>query len=645
MASKEPKKMDLKSMDVIEDQKRKLKEVFPNVFNESKVDFERLRLSLGDEVDVSPERERYGINWPGKAECMKVIQQPSIGTLKPSKKESIDFEETENLFIEGDNLEILKLLQNSYYGKIKMIYIDPPYNTGKEFIYPDKYSESLETYLAYTGQIDDEGKKFSTNTEADGRFHTKWLNMMYPRLYLARNLLQRDGMIFISIDDNEASNLRKICDEIFGEENFVDCIIWKKRYGGGAKEKHLVTVHEYILFYAKDKESLGELFIPLDPASIERYYKFKDHNFQKRGPYRTHPLEAGKAVDERPNLIFPIIAPDGTKITPERQWYWNEERVKEAIQKGEIEFVKGKNGWTVHSKQYLKEENGEIRQAKAFSLIDDVYSQHGTNEMIEIFGNAKVFSYPKPSNLIEQLINIATNSKEQHCILDFFAGSASTAHAALNLNMQDGGGRKFIAIQLPEPCSGESDAFKAGYKNIAEIGKERLRRVIKKCRKEQKEIKQEGTLFDDGKGQKNMSDIGFKVFKLDKSNFNIWESKSEEKKGATNIEKQLELHINHIDSKATADDILYELLLKSGFPLTTKVEEKAVAGKKVYSIESGALLICLEKELTKEVITEMARLEPARVVCLDQGFSGNDQLKTNAVQIMKSHRVNDFRTV
>lgn len=638
----EVKKADLKSMNIPEDKLKQLKQVFPEIFTEGlKVDWDKLHLVMGENVDVG--RERFGMSWPGKADCFKNIQAPSIATLIPAKDESVNFDSTENLFIEGDNLEVLKLLQKSYYSKIKMIYIDPPYNTGNDFIYPDDYSENLDTYLKYTQQIDAEGRKYSTNTEADGRFHSKWLNMMYPRLYLAKNLLKDDGVIFISIDDNEDSNLRKLCDEIFGEENFVDCIIWKKRYGGGAKEKHLVTVHEYILFYAKNKESLAELFIPLDPSNIEKYYKFKDNNYQKRGPYRTHPLEAGKAVDDRPNLIFPIMAPDGTKIMPERQWYWNEERVKEAIQNGEIEFIRGKNSWTVHSKQYLKTESGEIRMAKAFSLIDDVYSQHGTNEVIEIFGNAKIFPYPKPSNLIEQLINIATSREGQDYILDFFAGSLSIAHATMNLNKQDGGSRKFIAVQLPEPCAEDSEALKAGYKNIADIGKERIRRVAKKIKEEQDQnSNKEKSLFNEGNGAVNQ-DLGFKVFKLVQSNFKVWDEDAGTKKGK--IEKQLEMHVDHINPKSSQEDILFELLLKAGFELTTKIEKISMAGKTVYSIEGGLMLICLEKELTKEVIKAMAEKGPSRVICLDHGFAGNDQLKTNAVQIMKSKGVEDFRTV
>ena len=623
-------KLDLKSKNVVEEQKAKLKELFPEVLTEGKIDFEKLRLTLGDEVDDG--EERFGMTWPGKRDCFKVIQEPSIGTLKPCREESVDFETTENLFIEGDNLEVLKLLQKSYYGKVEVVCIDPPYNTGNEFIYPDKFSESLETYLAYTKQVDDEGRKFSTNTEADGRFHSKWLNMMYPRLFLARNLLKDDGIIFISIDDNEVKNLRALCDEIFGEENFIDCIIWKKRYGGGAKEKHLVSLHEYVLIYAKDVFELPDIYIPLSQKSINRYYKLKDKNFDIRGPYRTHPLEATKSMGERKNLVYSIPAPDGTEIMPKRQWLWNKERTFNTLNNGELDFLKDNNGkWTVHTKQYLKDENGVIRKDKAFSIIDNVYTQHGTNEIINLFGNAQIFPFPKPTSFMNFLINIGIQNKAG-IILDFFTGSCSTAHAVLDLNKEDNGNRKFIMVQLPEPCDEKSEAYKAGYKTIADIGKERIRRVIKKIKKEKEET------LDFGESKQ---DLGFKFFKLDKSNFKIWDGNVEEKP----IQEQLAFAIDHIDPNSKEDDILYEILIKSGFELTTPVETLSLEGKKVYSVAEGALLICLEMNLTTELIRAIAKMEPQRVVCLDSGFEGNDQLKTNAVQIMKSFDVESFRTV
>ena len=631
-ANEHPEKLDLRSHTIADDKKQELLQLFPEIRTEGgQVDFERLKLALGETVDVG--RERYGMNWPGKADCFKTIQQPSMGTLLPCKEQSVDFDTTENMIIEGDNLEVLKLLQKSYLGKIKMIEIDPPYNTGNDFIYPDNYTESLQTYLEYSGQVDNEGRKFSTNTEADGRFHSKWMNMMYPRLYLARNLLKEDGVIFIHIDDFEYDNLKKLCDEVFGEENFLENIIWKKRYGGGARERYLVSVHEYILCYARNLDSIEPLFVPQTQESVERYYVLKDENFDKWGPFRTHPLEATKSMGDRPNLVFPINAPDGTQIMPKRQWLWSKDRVEIELSKGCIAFLKDKDGgWSVHSKQYLKDDEGNIRPSKAFSIIDNVYTQHGTNEIIDLFGDAQVFSFPKPTKLLQPLLNLGTTGRND-LVLDFFAGSGAIAHAILDLNRQDNGNRKFILVQLPEPTGRED------YKTIPEITKERVRRAIKKIKDEQ--AAQPPNAFD---AEKPKLDLGFKVFKLSESNFKTWNPAVPSGDTAA-LEEQLSLHIDHIKQGRTQDDILYEILLKSGFPLATKVESLTLAGKTVYSIAEGAMLICIERNLTQELIKAIADKKPMRVVCLDEGFTGNDQLKTNAVQTMKTKGVVSFRTV
>jgi adenine-specific DNA-methyltransferase len=623
----QPEKLDLQSQDIAEEKRQELLRLFPEIRTEgNQIDFDRLKLALGEAVDVG--KERYGMTWPGKADCFKTIQAPSLGTLLPYPEESVNFDTTENLIIEGDNLEVLKLLQKSYLGKIKMIYIDPPYNLGNDFIYPDNYTESLQTYLEYTGQVDSEGKKFSTNTEADGRFHSKWINMMYPRLYLARNLLREDGLIFISIDDKEGATLRKLCDEIFGEENFIDNIIWKKRYGGGAKEKHLVSVHEYVLVYAKHIDSIGELFVPYTQEAIDRYYTQKDENYETRGPYRTHPLEATKSMGERKNLVFPIIAPDGAEVLPKRQWLWSTDRVDQARVKGELAFLRDKDGkWTIHTKQYLKDEDGTVRKSKAFSIIDYVFTQHGTNEIIDLFGDAQVFPFPKPTGFFKQLLELGSDNNS--IILDFFAGSGAIAHSILNLNKQDSGNRKFILVQLPEP-TGRGD-----YPTITDICKERVRRVIKNLNDEEK-----GKL---DLGDTNQQDRGFRVFKLAESNFKPWNA--EVPHDAPALERQLEMHVDHIREGRTANDILYEILLKSGFPLTTPVETITMTGLTVYSVASGVLFICLERTLTLELIRAMAERKPERVVCLDEGFAGNDQLKANAVQIFKTKGVTSFKTV
>jgi len=624
----QPEKLDLRSVDIAEERQQELLRLFPEVRTEGgKLDFDRLRLALGETVDVG--KERYGMSWPGKADCFRTIEAPSLGTLRPSPEESVAFDTTENLIIEGDNLEVLKLLQKSYLGKVKMIYIDPPYNTGNDFIYPDNYTESLQTYLEYTGQVDDEGHRFGTNTDTDGRFHSKWLNMMYPRLYLARNLLREDGVIFISIDDNEVDNLRRLCDDVFGAENFVECFIWKKSYGGGAKEKYAVTQHEYILMFARDAEALHDLWLPPDPEVERKYYKLRDDKYAERGPYRLKPLEATKSMDRRENLVYPVPLPWGGEVLPKRQWWWSRERVTRALENDELHFLRKGESVSVSYKQYLRDEEGETRGQKPFSVIDRFYTQHGTEDLGELFDGAVLAQFPKPVGLIQQLVALGIPGSDSDIVLDFFAGSGTTAHAVLDLNKQDGGSRKFILVQLPEPTGRED------YPTIADITKERVRRVIAK-------------LSDEDAGKLDLEggtapDRGFRVFKLAESNFKPWNAQVAH--DAQALEEQLDMHVDHVREGRSNEDLLYEILLKSGFPLTTPVDAVPMAGKTVYAVAGGALFICLERELTLEVIRTMAGSRPERVVCLDEGFAGNDQLKANAVQIFKTKGVTSFKTV
>lgn len=606
-----------------EERLNQLKQIVPEAFADGKINWDTLKEALGEyQEEEGQDAEHFGLFWPGKREARKLASIPSKGTVVPVKGEGVDEENTRNIFIEGENLEVLKLLQKSYAGKIKMIYIDPPYNTGNDFVYDDNFTEPLEEYLKYTGQMDEEGKLLTTNKKADGRFHSKWLNMMYPRLRLARNLLREEGFIFVSIDDNEIHHLRGIMNEIFGEENFIDCIIWKKRYGGGAKEKYLVSVHEYILFYAKDKESLDPIYIPHDENAVEKYYKYKDDNYSLRGPYRTHPLEAGKAVGDRKNLIFPIPAPDGTMIIPKRQWYWSKERVFEAIKNNEIEFVKGKDGWTVHSKQYLKDVKGEVRQSKAFSLIDDVYTQHGTKEMIDIFKDPRVFPYPKPTGLIKVLLNIATEKENNEIILDFFAGSCTTAHAIMDLNKKDGGNRKFICCQMPEQCDKESPAYKAGYKTIADIAKDRIRKAINGY----------GKSASPGK-------TGFRVVKLTNSNFKQWQ----DYKGKDL--KELQQVFEHWQSPLVEgwkeENLLVEILLQEGFPLDSKTEYLEKYNKnKIIQVTSAfcehKLLVCLDKKVEQETIGELVLDSEDRFICLDSALNDEQKVRLSDKGFLKT---------
>ncbi|TSA26062.1 site-specific DNA-methyltransferase [bacterium] len=637
--------MNGKSLDTKEDLKNKLREIAPQVFNEDKIDWEKLKATFGDDINFTD--ERYVLNWAGKSDAFRAIQTQTTATLIPDKDESVNFDDTGNFFIEGENLKVLKVLQKAYYGKIKMIYIDPPYNTGNDFIYNDKFSEKKDEYLLRSGEKDEEGlltneNLYRKNSKESGHYHSNWLTMMYPRLFLARNLLRDDGIIFVSIDDNEVHNLRMLMNEIFGEENFVECIIWKKRYQG-AKEKHLVSIHEYILFYAKKKELLLPIYISSDTDYINKYYIHKDDLFKIRGPYRTQPLEAGKSMGDRRNLIYPILAPEGSKIFPKRQWIWSRERVDISIQRKELGFRKEKNNkWSVFIKQYLKDENGNIRETKAFSIIDNVFTQHGTNEILKLFGSGNIFPFPKPSALIKQIINIGLDNSEDEIILDFYAGSSSTAHAVLDLNKDDNGHRKFIMVQLPEKTDEKSEAYKAGFETIADIGKERIRRVIKKIEDENKENLNFG---------ENKQDLGFKVFKLQKSNFKIW--RGDKFETGEELEKQLHVFVNPVKEEATEEDMLYELLLKSGIDLNCKIEKIPLSrgvdpdlsedGVCYYLINENELVIALSK-INEEIVKEIIKTKPQKVITLDKLFEGDDQLKTNTILQMKDAGI-EFKVV
>jgi len=617
-----PEKFDLRSLDLAVEKRAELLRLFPEAAAEGgKIDFERLRLALGDQVEVG--RERYGMNWPDKAACFQTIQRPSLATLRPKVEESVDFDTTENVIIEGDNLEVLKLLQKSYLGKVKMIYIDPPYNTGNDFIYPDNYSESLQTYLEYTGQVDGEGRKFSTNTDADGRFHSKWLNMMYPRLYLARNLLTETGIVFISIDDGEESALHHLCNEVFGEANHVATLVWKKSYGGGAKVKHVVGLHEFVVMYCRNKESLPPLELPPDPEVL-KYYKFRDEKAALRGPYRLQPL-ATTSMDDRPNLRFAILW-QGEEIWPEKQWQWAADRTMAALAQDELVITKCRERWVVDYKQYLRDEQGNERPSKMFSLLDGPYTQAGTEALRDLGLDSVGFAFPKPVGLVSQLLE--TSGKDS-IVLDFFAGSGTTAHAVLEQNQKDGGNRKFILVQLPEPTS------RPEYPTIADITKERVRRVIKK-------------LNDADKGQLRSAnepkpDRGFRVFQLAPSNFKPWDGAAPKDKKA--LQKQLVDYLEHILPDRSDQDLLYEILLKDGFPLTTPIEPLALHGFRVFSVAGGQLLLCLQEKLTRDLILALADRRPSRIVLLDRGFRDNDQLKANAAKILAKAGVEKFETV
>ena len=617
--AKQPGKFEGTSANITDEQKAKLKALFPEVITEGgKVDFAKLQMTLGESVDAG--KERYGMNWPGKADCFKTIQRPSMATLVPARDESVNFDTTENLIIEGDNLETLKLLQKAYLGKVKMMFIDPPYNTGNDFIYPDDFSESLETYLRYTGQVDNEGRKFSTNAETDGRFHSKWLNMMYPRLFLARNLLRDDGVIFISINDAEVDNLKKICGEVFGEEHFVGMVTWKARVKpvniGDAKYRPQCET-EYVLVY--EKSDVGGKFFPLLTGGKRTY----PHTINGRKYRLTTILKSNRGTNYRTTMSFEL---EGYTPPEGQRWQAGEDVIKQLHHDGYIEFRDG----TPFKRYYEDEEGAEHDPFYCFMDVDWAStSEAGKLELTELLGENHGFDTVKPTRLLVTLLQSCTRSGGGDIVIDFFGGSGTTAQAVLDLNKLDNGDRRFVLIQLPEPTE------RKDYPTIADITKERVRRVIKKQNEE------DGGNLKPENG--TIPDRGFKVFKLQSSNFKAWNT--EQPKDDADLAKQLTLHVDHLVEGRTQEDVLYELLLKSGFPLDTKAEKVTLAGKTVFSVADGMMLICLEKQLTPEVIKAMADKKPERVVCLDAGFADNDQLKTNAVQTMKSKGVTKFQTV
>ena len=629
MTTQRPETLDLRSHDAREEKLQELLRLYPEVRTEGgKLDFDRLKLALAEAVDVG--KERYGMTWPGKADCFRTIQAPSLGTLRPCPEESVDFDTTDNLIIEGDNLEVLKLLQKSYLGKVKMIYIDPPYNTGNDFIYPDHYAESLQTYLEYTGQVDAEGRKFGTNTDSDGRFHSKWLNMMYPRLYLARNLLRDDGVVFVSCDDNEMHNLRALMNEVFGEESFIANVIWQKVYSPKNSARHFSEDHDYILVYARHAEVWRPELLPRTEDQDTHYTNPDD---DPRGPWMSDNLSARNFYSEG---IYAITCPSGRVIDgPPTGRYWavKEEAFLALDRDNRVWWGKDGNGMP-RLKRFLSEvKQGRVPQT-LWPYAEVGHTQDAKRQLMEHVAfeqTDNVLDTVKPTGLIRRMLQIATQPGEGDLVLDFFAGSGPTGHAALEQNREDGGNRRFILVQLPEPLPKPETRLKT----IADITKERVRHVTRTMNDEDA-----GKLDLEGD---NQQDRGFRVFKLAESNFKTWEA--EKPTDADGLARQLELHVDHIRERRSSDDLLYEILLKSGFPLTTPVETLTLAGKAVRSVAGGALFICLEQGITLELIRAMAASKPERVVCLDGGFAGNDQLKTNAVQTFKTNGVTSFKTV
>lgn len=616
-------KLDGKTPDLAAENIAQLRQIFPDVFEEGKIDFDKLKQVLGEYVD--DEKERYNFTWNGKGRALRLAQTPTTGTLRPCEAESKNWDDTQNLYIEGDNLEVLKLLQKSYHGKIKMIYIDPPYNTGGDFVYPDDFSDSIENYKQITGQVDNEGKQLGTNSEFNGRYHTDWLNMMYPRLRLARNLLCDDGVIFISIDDNESENMKKICGEIFGEGNFIAQAIWQKRTSPDAR-RIISAGHEYILIFCKNIQSSGEI-IRLLPFSEKDRAAYKNPDNDPRGPWVSTDCTA-QAGHGTKNQFYELVTPVGRKIVlPDSLcWRFTKEKMQEEIEAGRIWF--GQDGKCVpRKKTYLSERAG--RNLWTWWPNTEVgHTQSATQELTRLLGG-KLFDFSKPIELIKRCLSLALDSNS--IVLDFFSGSATTAHAVMQLNAEDGGNRKFIMVQLPEPCREGTEAAKAGYKNICEIGKERIRRAGEKIKAE---IEEKSTQLKIGEEPKKVPDIGFKVFKLDSSNLKKWQPDYDA------LETTLFDSVSNYVEGRSELDVVYEIMLKMGMELTWPLETHIIASRNVYDIGMGALMICLDDHITAEVAEGMAALrqeessEVWRVVFKDNGFE-SDSAKVNIKEILK----------
>lgn len=626
---------ETKSADIVSENIAALQAVFPDAFREGKIDFDILKQLLGGAVD--DREEKYGLNWHGKRQARQMALTPSVGTLLPCPDDSVDWEKTQNLMIEGDNLEVLKLLQKSYAGRVKLIYIDPPYNTGKDFIYPDNFHDSINNYLSLTGQLDSQGRKSTSNPESSGRFHTDWLTMMYPRLKLARTLLQDDGVIFISIDDAEFANIRNICDDIFGEENFLATFVRRRRMATGMRDSAVSPDHEYVVGYARRMEA-AKLFGFARQASD---FPFND----EISSYRSTDLTVGMTKEMRPNQFYPVRNPrTGSEYFPpeERVWRFEPSTMIEHIAANNIiwpdDNLAGRMTRPRFKTRYFPDEeksnpvstwiqlkeSSESAGEEMTSLVAGL-NQEATKEVRELLGG-QVLEYPKPLSLLRGLITIST--KADDIVLDFFAGSGTTAHAVWLTNIIDGGKRRYLAVQLPEPTGRED------FSTISEITKERLRRAALKIRAEVPNF---------------AGDLGFRVYKLARSNIRTWEPVS------SDLEGTLLANAEHIVPGRTEQDILYELLLKLGLDLCVPIETRQIAGKNVHAIGGGALIACLADGLAKDVVESLSagivawwrELAPAvetRVVFKDSGFS-DDVAKTNMAAILNQNGILDVRSL
>ena len=638
--------LNMQSMDKVAANVAKIRELFPNcvterINNEGKlehaIDFDMLKQELSDHV-VDGLQERYQFTWPDKRKAILAANAPINKTLRPCREESVDFDNTENLYIEGDNLEVLKLLQETYLGKVKMIYIDPPYNTGNDFIYRDEFKQNASEYKDNSGQYDEEGNQMVTNTESNGRFHTDWLNMIYPRLKLAKDLLSDDGVIAISIDENEVENLKRCCKEIYGESNYIATIISKMNPRGSQSSKDIAITHEYILVIAKSKEyQVNGLELTEEQ---EKEYKYQD----AMGCYRLLGLRkrgADSRREDSPSMYFPIYYdPDNDNLSTiekysviiypklsdgtDGRWRWSKSKVEREKNLLVVRAVKRgtEYEYDVFSKDYLSEN----KRRKPMSIWDDkeINNEFATELLTDLFKEKKIFDYSKSLFLLKKLITVLSSADS--LVLDFFSGSATTAHAVMQLNAEDGGKRNFIMVQLPEECAENSEAYKAGYKNICEIGKERIRRAGKK-------IKEENPLTT-----KDL-DIGFRVLKCDSSNMEDVYFTPEEY-----MDKQQSLFVDNIKKDRSDEDLLFDAMLKLDTPLSSKIEKISIAGKTVYNVAQGHLMACFDKNVTDEVITAIAKEMPSYFVMRDSS-QADDSVAINFEQIFNTYSPQTVRRV
>ena len=615
---------------------KKIAELFPNCLTErldengkpeAAIDFDQLRQELSKDIVEGPE-ERYQFTWPDKRNAIRLANAPTTDTLRPCREESVDFDNTQNLYIEGDNLEVLKLLRENYLGKVKMIYIDPPYNTGNDFVYNDDFAQTTGDYIHNSGQEDEEGNRLVANTESNGRFHTDWLNMIYPRLKVAKDLLSEDGVIFISIDDNEVENLKKICNEILGSNKFVAQFIWEKRLNR-ENRKEVSVRHDYILCYSnrEAEDSFRRILqLPMNDKALSNY---GNPDNDPRGPWKSDPAHA-QGGHGTTSQFYTLTAPNGKKheLPSGRCWLYTQKEMEKAMAENRIWFGQDGNG-VPRIKTYLyAKERGLTPETMLFAKEVST-NERAKNDLKELFDGYAVFETPKPYELIEFFLRIST---KEGLIVDFFSGAASTAHAVMQLNAEDGGNRKFIMVQLPEATDEKSEAYKSGYKNICEIGKERIRRAGKKILEEQNA--KQADLFSD---EKKPLDVGFRVLKLDSSNMqNVYYSPAE-------FNENL-LFEDNIKPDRTDEDLLFQAMIELGIELSAKIEQREIAGKTVWSVADNYLMACFDKDVNETTITEIARQHPYYFVLRDSSLA-TDNVADNFEQIWEEYSKETVRRI